>query len=178
MLPERRKAIQQAVLALADGDRGAMPALVAELWPVLLAFAKRGLGDRPDAEDVAQEVLLRVCSRVSEFDRSRDALSWVFGIATFEIMTQRRRLLRRRESFSHSGFPEGCGASASLEDDAIRAELKAVLAEALGELSAADLSELGFGPQTPGAKAPAVRKRRQRALERLRLAWRRIYGEP
>jgi len=178
MLPERRKAIQDAVLKLADGDRSSMSQLVAELWPVLLAFAKRGLGDAQDAEDIAQEVLLRICSRVSEFDRSRDALSWVFGIATFEILTQRRRSRRRRESFSPSGIADECGSSASVEDDVIRAELAVLLTEALGELSPADLAGLGLDTKAAGARTPALRKRRQRALDRLRLVWRRIHGEP
>lgn len=178
MGPEKRKAIHEALLRLADGDRSGMPVLVAELWPVLLAFAQRGLRDSHDAEDVAQEVLLRICSRVSEFDRSRDALSWAFGIATFEVMTQRRRVQRRRETFSASGVPDTIDPEHSTEDELIRAELRAVLAEALGELSPDDLTQLGLdGPASLGPATPAMRKRRQRALERLRLVWRRIYGQ-
>lgn len=179
MAPERKAAIQAATVRLADGDRSAMPELVAELWPVLRDFAKRGLRDRHDAEDVAQEVLLRICSRISEFDRSRDALSWAFGIASFEILTQRRRQARRREAFSRSGTPEVSGAAASVEDEALRAELRVVLTQALGELATDDLAQLGLEGEKPaGAATPAMRKRRQRAVERLRLVWRRIYGEP
>ncbi|HEX2877888.1 MAG TPA: sigma-70 family RNA polymerase sigma factor, partial [Polyangiaceae bacterium] len=126
---------------MADGDRSAVPVLVAELWPVLLAFAQRGLRDRQDAEDVAQEVFFRICSRVSEFDRTRDALSWAFGIATFEVMTQRRRVQRRRESFELPDNAHALGESTSVEDDAIRAELRAVLTEALGHLSAEELGQ-------------------------------------
>lgn len=165
-------------MSLADGDRSAMPVLVKELWPVLLAFAQRGLRDRQDAEDVAQEVFLRICSRISEFDRTRDALSWAFGIATFEVMTQRRRVQRRREKL---GLPDEAdtGESRSAEDEALRAELRAVLTEALGHLSAEELGHLGLDEGAPSTAAtPAMRKRRQRALERLRIVWRRIYGEP
>ena len=97
MDPERRTAIQQAMLRLADGDRAAMPGLVEQLWPVLLSYAERGLGEAHGAEDVAQEVLFRISSRISEFDHTRDPLSWAFGIATFEIMTQRKR--RQSERF-------------------------------------------------------------------------------
>ncbi|HKY34583.1 MAG TPA: sigma-70 family RNA polymerase sigma factor [Polyangiaceae bacterium] len=179
MLPERRKAIHDAILRLADGDRSAMPQLVADLWPVLLAFAKRGLRDQQDAEDVAQEVFLRICARVSEFDRTRDGVSWAFGIAAFEVMTQRRRLQRRRESYSTSGVAEGGETEGSAEDDALRAELRVRLTEALGQLSPEELANLGLGEATHAVAAiPAMRKRRQRALERLRIVWRRIYGEP
>ena len=98
MDPQRRKAIQHAILRLADGDRTAMPLLVDQLWPVLLSYAEHGLRDAQVAEDVAQEVLFRISSRISELDRSRDPLSWAFGIATFEIMTQRKRRLRSRDA--------------------------------------------------------------------------------
>jgi RNA polymerase sigma-70 factor (ECF subfamily) len=179
MAPERRTAIQEALVRLADGDRSAMPVLVAELWPVLFAFAQRGLGDRQDAEDVAQEVLFRISSRIPEFDRTRDAVSWAFGIATFEVMTQRRRLHRRRESFNPSGVAEANEASDSAEEEALRSELRVVLTEALGALSAEELRLLGLDETVPAtAASPATRKRRQRALERLRLVWSKLYGQP
>lgn len=167
------------MLRLADGDRSAMPSLVAELWPVLLSFAQRGLGHRQDAEDVAQEVFVRICSRISEFEPTGDAVSWAFGIAAFEVMTQRRRLQRRRENADGSEPPERVDPTPSAEDDIIQRELRAVLTEALGELSAYDVAQLGLGEPVPaGAATPAMRKRRQRALERLRIVWRRLYGEP
>ncbi len=179
MLPERRKAIQDAILRLADGDRSAMPQLVSDLWPVLLGFANSGLRDQQDAEDVAQEVFVRICARVSEFDRMRDAVSWAFGIAAFEVMTQRRRRQRRRESFSASGVADCGETEGSAEDDALRAELRILLTEALGQLSPEELATLGLGEAAHAVAAtPAMRKRRQRALDRLRIVWRRIYGEP
>ncbi len=179
MLPERRKSINDAILRLADGDRSAMPRLVAELWPVLLSFAERGLKGRQDAEDVAQEVFLRICSRISEFDRTRDGLSWAFGIAAYEVMTQRRRLQRRRERFSATGVVDEGGFVPSIEDDAIEVELRVVLTDALGELSDYDLAQLRFDEVAAvGAATPAMRKRRQRAVERLRIVWKRLYGEP
>ena len=138
MVPERRKSIGDAIVRLADGDRSAMPKLAAELWPVLLAFAQRGLRDPQDAEDVAQEVFVRICSRISEFDPTRDGVSWAFGIAAFEIMTQRRRLQRRRENFSASGVAEVKDVIPSVEDEVIIGELRAVLTAqrgASGQLS-------------------------------------------
>jgi RNA polymerase sigma-70 factor (ECF subfamily) len=178
MDPERRKAIQDAILRLADGDRSAMPTLVTHLWPVLLTFAERGLGDPQTAEDVAQEVLFRISSRISEFDRDRDGVSWAFGIATFEILTQRKRIRRRRETFTDTGLAEATEVTVSTEEIAIQAEVQLALVEALGELSPDDLSQLGLDSgHRLGAATSAMRKRRQRALERLRIIWRRIYGE-
>lgn len=178
MDPQRRKAIHQAILRLADGDRTAMPPLVEQLWPVLLSYAERGLRDPQAAEDVAQEVLFRISSRIAELDRTRDPVSWAFGIATFEVMSQRKRHQRRRETLLGDALPESAGAAPSVEDAAIHAELQAALADALGQLSGDDVELLGLlGPGRMGPATPAMRKRRQRALDRLRTIWRSIYGQ-
>lgn len=155
-----------------------MPPLVEQLWPVLLSYAERGLRDAQAAEDVAQEVLFRISSRISEFNRTRDPLSWAFGIATFEIMTQRKRRLRRRETFVVGALPEAVTSTPSVEETVIQAELHAALADALGQLSSEDTEHLGLlEAARPGPASPAMRKRRQRALERLRTIWRNIYGQ-
>jgi RNA polymerase sigma-70 factor (ECF subfamily) len=177
MDPQRRKAIQDAAVRLADGDRSAMSALVTHLWPVLLSFAERGLHDTQAAEDVAQEVLFRISSRIAELDRNRDAASWAFGIAGFEVLTQRKRRQRRREDYGRAEQPDVAGGP-STEDAAIEAEIRLVLTEALGQLSEEDLEQLDLeGARRQGAATPAMRKRRQRALERLKMIWRSIYGE-
>jgi RNA polymerase sigma factor (sigma-70 family) len=118
----RRKTIHQALVRLSDGDRRAFPILLDELWPVVLAFAERGVRHEQDAEDVAQEVFLRICSRISDFDRKRDGLSWAFGIAGFEIMTHRRRQQRRRETFSEVELGQQVDPSASQEEACIQQE--------------------------------------------------------
>lgn len=178
MDPDRRQKINTAIRQLADGDRSAMRGLVAELWPVLVAFAQRGLKHSPDAEDVAQEVLLKICSRISEFDPARDGLSWAFGIAAFEIMTQRKRSSRRRETAGDNTVVDAADSATSAEDQLIERELRDALEAAIGKLDAADWAVLGIGTSPAGAPAsPAHRKRRQRALERLRIVWRRLYGE-
>lgn len=155
-----------------------MPSLVEQLWPVLLSYAERGLRDPQGAEDVAQEVLFRISSRTSELDRTRDPLSWAFGIATFEILTQRKRRQRRRETLVGDAMPEASTAAPSVEDSVIQAEVHAALTDALGQLSPDDLKHLGLlEPAHAGPATPAMRKRRQRALDRLRTIWRNIYGQ-
>ena len=59
---------------LADGDREAFPPVFAVLGPLLRRFAARELRGL-DAEDVAQEALLKVFAHAAAFDRERDALS-------------------------------------------------------------------------------------------------------
>src|SRR5262245_36724147 len=119
----RRKSIHEAMVRLADGDRSAMQVLVHVLWPVILSFAERGLAHEQDAEDVAQEVFLKICARVSDFDRRRDGLSWAFGIASYEILTQRRRRTRRREGVARE-LADLADEAPTQEDELIRHELE------------------------------------------------------
>jgi len=178
MEPSRRKAIHDAMVRLSDGDRSAMEFLVSELWPVILAFAERGVRQREDAEDVAQEVFLRICSNISDFDRTRDGLSWAFGIASYEVMTHRRRRTRRREALGDSELRERAAPDASQEEAAIGQQLAEAIQQAIGTLSDEDRLHLGLAGMPLDRVLPSatLRKRRQRALDRLRIVWRKLYG--
>lgn len=172
----RRKAIHAAMLRLSDGDRAAFDVLVDELWPVLLSFAN-GVGQRADVEDVAQEVFYKICSRIGEFDRERDGASWAFGIASYEILTLRRRQQRRREVQDASVLAAHADLADSQETRLLERELETLAQRAMAMLSAEDQSILSRPTNEPSAAAATLRKRKQRAVARLRLLWRRMYGE-
>lgn len=168
----RRQRIQQALVRLSDGDRTAMPALFDELWPVVLAFARRLTGDSR-AEDVAQEAFVKLCAQATDFDRSRDALTWALHLTRYEALTERQRVRRRAEA---GPVPIERRDGAAGPDDELEArQVVAALDEALAQLDPAERAALLDEPL--GAMPPAVRKRRQRALQRLRLLWRSIHGD-
>jgi RNA polymerase sigma-70 factor (ECF subfamily) len=175
----RRKGIHHAMVRLSDGDRAAFDVLLDELWPVVLSFAQRGLNGSADAEDVAQEVFFRICSRIADFDRSRDGLSWAFGIASYEVMTHRRRQQRRREIHDEPSLAVISDGGSSQEDVLLRREAVRAFEEAVGALTDDDRRALGLAPtESPSeVSTSTLRKRRQRALDRLRGLWRTIYGE-
>jgi RNA polymerase sigma-70 factor, ECF subfamily len=184
----RRKAIHAAMVRLSDGDRSAFDVLLDELWPVLLSFAKRGVGATADAEDIAQEVFLKICSevflkicsRIADFDRSRDGLSWAFGIGSFEILTHRKRARRRREVHDETALEREAHDEASHDLVLEQREVAVAFERAVGGLTEDERALLGLVPQgaASGPASPALRKRKQRALERLRNIWKGIYGEP
>lgn len=172
----RRKEIHAAMVQLSDGDRTAFDVLVDQLWPVIFSFAQRGLGHVADAEDVAQEVFYKICARVADFDRGRDGLSWAFGIASYEMMTHRRRAQRRREEARSVDLTSVADGAASQEDQLMARELERALEHVIGALTDEDRASLGLRGDAAVSGA-ALRKRRQRALERLRGIWRQVYGE-
>lgn len=85
----------QWVSAVAEGDRGAFAMLVELHLHPIEAFATRMLGDSAEAQDVAQEVMLRLWQRASEFDPRRARLStWLHQIA-HNLCIDRLRKVRR-----------------------------------------------------------------------------------
>lgn len=176
----RRKAIHEAMVRLSDGERGAFDVLLNELWPVILAFAERGVGLKADAEDVAQEVFSKICFRISDFDKTRDGVSWAFKIASYEVMTHRKRAARRREIGDDAAIERLADARAPQDVGLVEQELVAAFEAAVGALTDADRQALGLQPdaRADGPVSPAFRKRKQRALDRLRKVWESIYGQP
>ena len=171
-----RAALQRDLTALARGERPAFEAVFRRLWPIVRGFAG-GFVPPHEAEDVAQEALLRIFRRASEFDSRRDALSWALGVAAWQVRTHRTRARRRREE-SLEAAPEPTDAAFSPEDAALSSERRAALERALSQLSASDAATLaayarGESPDLPDA---TFRKRVSRALARLRARWRIPHG--
>lgn len=173
MTEAERHRIHGAMVRLADGDREAFAAVFEGLWPELRRFTSRALLAHPDAEDVAQQALLKVFARISDFDTARDGVAWAFGIAAFEIRTLRRKLDRRRETAADDLDRRADGQTP--EETVIDADLRQALREVFGELSEPERRTL-LGDGSPGVSPAAWRKRRQRALERLRGLWRRRHA--
>ena len=64
MEPGERKLLQERMAELADGNRNAFDDVYALVWPLVRGFVGRHL--RPaEAEDAAQEALIRVFARAS-----------------------------------------------------------------------------------------------------------------
>ena len=175
----QRARIHEAIVRLAEGDRSAFAFVFDELWPRILQFVQRALPGHPEAEDVAQQALVKVFARIAEFDTSRDGVAWAFGIVVYEMKTLRRREQRRRE-VPHDGTSElVADAARSPEAMAIREDLARELTAAIGTLSPADRAILLPDDQAgvPDDSSPSTqRKRRQRALERLRAVWRKRHA--
>jgi RNA polymerase sigma factor (sigma-70 family) len=174
---QRRAALQEELTALSRGDRSAFDPLFRCLWPLLRGFARRLLPDS-EADDAAQEALVRIFRRASEFDPGRDALSWTLGIAAWQVRTHRTKARRRREAPVEEAA-DRADTEPSPEESAEASQLSAALDRALAALGPGDAATLlayarGERPDLPG---PTFRKRVERALARLRTQWRIRHGQ-
>jgi RNA polymerase sigma-70 factor (ECF subfamily) len=169
-----RSELNDAMARLAVGDRAAFDVVFATLRPMVEHFSRRMLGPGADAADAAQQAMLKLFEQASDYERGRDAAAWALAICAWECRTVRTRRARRREV----GIAEA--GETSDERDPERAtigkQLESAAREILGQLSEADRETLLAGERGADVSASTFRKRRERAVARLRQAWRRVYG--
>jgi DNA-directed RNA polymerase specialized sigma24 family protein len=178
---QERESIQRAMIALSEGDRAAFHPIFAALWPLLLRFSRRALGDAHHAEDAAQAALLKLLLHAPEFDRQRDAVAWALGFASFECLTVRNKESRRRHDSDAELLVTVPASGPTPEEIAIDRDLRSAAAEVLGSLRREDLEVLeavvaGRRPSGPESARARIRKRVQRSIERVRVAWRSKHG--
>jgi DNA-directed RNA polymerase specialized sigma24 family protein len=175
VVPAERAELQKWMTRLADGDRSAFHPVFSLAHPLLLRFAERMLRGAPEAEDAAQQALLKVFAHAAQFEPERDALSWMFGLTAWECRTARQARHRRRE---RDEVPEGVAAETP-ESMLTTNQLLEAARELVGALSREDVETLaaawGNAPRPP-IPAATFRKRLQRTVGRLRLAWRFKHG--
>ena len=169
-----RRELDRWMAAAAEGDRRAITPLFQALWPLVVRYAHRLLGDAQLAEDCAQDTLIQLFGQVDRYDPARDALTWALTLATWQCRTARRRRGRRGAPEAplgedHAGASRD-GASAVERRDLVRAAVAT-----LETLSPRDIETITLAVTDAPAEdvAPATfRKRLERALARLRTSWR------
>jgi RNA polymerase sigma-70 factor, ECF subfamily len=85
--PSARELLRSAddsavVTAFLGGEERAFSELVERYQTRLLNFIYRTIGDRDRAEDLVQEVFIRVYRHLHRFDRSKKFSTWVYTIAS------------------------------------------------------------------------------------------------
>ena len=182
---DRAAATDEALLAaVARGEPAALAALHARFAAAVTALALRVVGDRAAAEEVAQEVFLRVWLRAGAFDPARGrAAAWLLALARHEAIDHARR--RRPATLPATGLADLAlgrlaDPRADPEREVVLAERRRAIAAALGALPApqrAVIEQLYFGDLTHaeaaerlGVPLGTVKSRRALALRRLRAA--------
>ncbi len=175
MTTEIDEELNALMARLADGDRSVFTLVFRRLWPPTLRLCHSLLRHEADASDAAQLAMQKVLERASDYDPRRPALPWALAIAAWECRTIRRRQGRRREVPAEAA---GDIAGADTEDELVDRALTRAAITALGELSDADRDTLlaTFWDEAASTSGATLRKRRERALARLRDTWRRLYG--
>jgi RNA polymerase sigma-70 factor (ECF subfamily) len=120
---------RELVDACLAGRRDAFHTLVKRFEALVYGICLRMLGDRHEAEDVAQEVFLRMHKSLHRWDKARPLRHWLAAIAANRCRTA---LAQRRNKPAATELVDGVVDYRHGEHD--DGELKAALWEAVGEL--------------------------------------------
>ena len=78
-----------------DGDRDGLDSLVRGLQGDIYGLALRMLWNREDAEDATQEILVRVVTRLSQFDFRSRLKTWVYRVAVNYLLDVKKSPVER-----------------------------------------------------------------------------------
>jgi RNA polymerase sigma factor (sigma-70 family) len=74
-----------------EGDREALEAVILKIQDRVYGLALRMLGHPADAEDAAQEILVKMITRLGGFNFDSAFSTWVYRVAANHLLTSRKR---------------------------------------------------------------------------------------
>ncbi len=171
MTPSERQQLRAQLIRLKSGDRAAFTPVYDALSPVLIGFARRLVGPE-EAEDAAQQALIKLFGQASAYDETKDVAAWALSLTAWECRTIRTRARRRREvPIDDEIDTQAFDPTSALLERKVLQEAEAVL-QTLSERDQ-EVLRSAFADEGRGA---TFRKRKQRALARLLAAWRTNHG--
>lgn len=129
-----RKEIERAVELIQTKDPGSVEQALALLQNTVFSFSMRVCGQREDAEDTMQEVLLKSVPFLPKFDNPKALIVWLYKVAKTRCLMSRRKskfapketlsleelMPDREELASLSAHPEGTPESALIRRENAR----------------------------------------------------------
>ena len=105
MRPELKQTSDAEYLtAISRGDEDSLAALYDRYSSILFSLAQRILNDRPEAEDILQEVFLQVWKNAAKFDETRGrAFTWLAVMTRSRALDRLRSLSARRRVIDEDG---------------------------------------------------------------------------
>ncbi len=126
---------EMLLLAIADGDRGAMHTLYARHNVRVYRFILRMLRDATAAEDLVSQVFLDVWRTASQFEGRSQVSTWLLSIARFKALTALRQ--RRFEDIDQDDVMEIADGADTPEASLDRSSISAILRGCIAQLSPA-----------------------------------------
>jgi len=86
-----RAELERAAGLLGDGDDASVEQALALLQDTVFSFSMRVCGQREDAEDTMQEVMLKFVPHLPKFDSPKALLVWLYKVAKNRCLMNRRK---------------------------------------------------------------------------------------
>lgn len=86
-----RSELEHVVRLLKQNDEASLDKALSLLQDTVFSFSMRVCGQRQDAEDTTQEVLLQSLKKLSKFDSPRALIVWLYKVAKTRCLMSRRK---------------------------------------------------------------------------------------
>lgn len=139
---------KQLIEAYLNGDYKSLELLVRQYLGPIYGFVYKQVGNAQDAEDITQEVFIKVWKNINKFDGNKSFKSWIFSIARnsiIDFIRKNRLASGEKKSIPFSNFEneegnnilDGMLIDAGLLPDEIyeQKETKSMISKAMGKLS-------------------------------------------
>jgi RNA polymerase sigma-70 factor (ECF subfamily) len=140
---------ERLIERLRTGDQLAVAELASIYGPKIYQLAFRYVKNREDAEEVAQDVLLKVVTKIDAFRGDAALSSWIYRITFNTAMSRLRSAKAARAGEAHEGSLDQAGVSGELpgareladwtsmaDEEVLRGEMRRRLMKAVLELPA------------------------------------------
>lgn len=129
------------MLRVRDGDMACFETLIERHQQAVLGTVAKMLGHPADAEDIAQQVFIRVWKSAARYEAQAKFTTWLFTIARNLVFNEMRRRQRKpttsldeREEVTGLATPDRTGTGLSPDETALRRELEAAIDDAIQSL--------------------------------------------
>jgi RNA polymerase sigma factor (sigma-70 family) len=160
------------------GDRAALEQLVAQARDLVYNLAVRMLGNKAEAEDASQEILIRIVTGLATFREESSFKTWVYRVASNHLLTMKKAGAYSFETLTEYLEQGTASDVAPLENQVLVTEAKLTctstmltcldrdhrLAYVLGEILELSSEE---GAEALEISSDAFRKRLSRARDRM-----------
>jgi RNA polymerase sigma-70 factor (ECF subfamily) len=174
-----------------SGDQAAWEAVVRQHWRKVFNVAYKFVGKHDEAEDLAQDIFLKIFKALDTFDRRANFQTWIISIARNLCIDHYRSVRKERETIAREvDAGELTPASGDVGPDGVleQSDLRALLQRALERLPVSlrtavvlrDLQELSYQEIADRLRLPegTVKSRINRGRLELARQIRRIQDHP
>ena len=161
-----------------DGDIAAYEDLISRYQQKLFNIACYFCGNTSLAEDICQEVFIKVFKSIGQYKGKSSFSTWLYQIAKNTFLNEKKKIQRKRENQESESGIEEPATTASFTDDLEKKELQSAVGQAIEKLSPklklilvlCDIQGLSYeeAAQAAGTSAGTVASRLSRARQELK----------
>jgi RNA polymerase sigma-70 factor, ECF subfamily len=136
--PPQPQPIDQIIQRCLSGDQGAWESIVRQHWRKVFNIAYKFVGKHDEAEDLTQDVFLKIFKSLNTFDRRANFQTWLISVSRNLCIDHYRSVRKERETINRDVDPGDLSPASTTISPHAQLELRdrvTLLRQALGKLA-------------------------------------------